>query len=203
MVRVSQAELVAGAIAHKVVSFPTDTVPALGVKPDSADRIYQLKQRSRDKPLILLGASVEDLLPYVRYTPDELAIWQNLMRQYLPGALTLVLPASDRVPEAINSTDSDTVGIRVPDSLIARQILQQTGVLATSSANISGQTTLTTMTEIGAAFPSVLVLRSEDLLLEATGSGLPSTVICWQNQKWQILRQGSISIQEIKIDQQS
>lgn len=200
MVRVSQVELIAGAIAHKVVSFPTDTVPALGVKPDSADRIYQLKQRSRDKPLILLGASVEDLLPYVSYTPDELAIWQNLMRQYLPGALTLVLPASDRVPDAINFTDSNTVGIRVPDSLIARQILQQTGILATSSANISGQTSLMTMTAIDAAFPSVLVLRSEDLPSEATASGLPSTVICWQNQKWQILRQGSIIIQEIESD---
>jgi L-threonylcarbamoyladenylate synthase len=202
MVRVSQAKLIAGAIAHKVVSFPTDTVPALGVKPDSADRIYQLKQRSRDKPLILLGASVEDLLPYVSYTPDELVIWQNLMGQYLPGALTLVLPASDLVPDTINSTDSNTVGIRVPDSLIARQILQQTGVLATSSANISGQMALTTMTEIDAAFPRVLVLQSEDLSSEATGSGLPSTVIRWQNQKWQILRQGSISIPEIESDQQ-
>ena len=200
MVRVSQAELVAGAFAHQVVSFPTDTVPALGVKPDSADRIYQLKQRSRDKPLILLGASVSDLLPYVSYTPDELAIWQNLTRQYWPGALTLVLPASDRVPAAINSTDSNTVGIRVPNSSIARQILQQTGILATSSANISGQATLTTMTAIDAAFPSVLVLRDEDLTSEATGSGLPSTVICWQNQKWQILRQGSITIQSIERD---
>ena len=200
MVRVSQAELVAGAIAHKVVSFPTDTVPALAVKPDSADRIYQLKQRSRDKPLILLGASVSDLLPYVSYTPDELAIWQNLTRQYWPGALTLVLPASNRVPAAINSTDSNTVGIRVPNSPIARQILQQTRILATSSANISGQTTLTTMTAIDAAFPSVLVLRDEDLTSETTGSGLPSTVICWQNQKWQILRQGSITIQSIERD---
>ena len=200
MVRVSQAELVAGAIAHQVVSFPTDTVPALAVKPDSADRIYQLKQRSRDKPLILLGASVSDLLPYVSYTPDELAIWQNLTRQYWPGALTLVLPASDRVPAAINSTDSNTVGIRVPNSPIARQILQQTGILATSSANISGQATLTNMTAIDAAFPSVLVLRDEDLTSEATGSGLPSTVICWQNQKWQILRQGSIIIRSIERD---
>ena len=195
MVRVSEAELVAGAIAERVVSFPTDTVPALAVKPESADLIYQLKQRSRDKPLILLGASVEDLLPYLSYTPSELAIWQNLMRQYLPGALTLVLPASTLVPTAINATDSNTVGIRVPDSAIARRILKQTGVLATSSANLSGQDTLRTMKAIDTAFPSVLVLETPDLSSESvTGTGLPSTVIRWQDQSWQVLRQGSIVV---------
>ena len=195
MVRVSEAELVAGAIAERVVSFPTDTVPALAVKPESADLIYQLKQRSRDKPLILLGASVEDLLPYLSYTPSELAIWQNLMRQYLPGALTLVLPASTLVPTAINATDSNTVGIRVPDSAIARQILKQTGVLATSSANLSGQDTLRTIKAIDTAFPSVLVLETPDLSSESvTGTGLPSTVIRWQDQSWQVLRQGSIVV---------
>lgn len=195
MVRVSETELIAGAIANRVVSFPTDTVPALAVKPESADLIYQLKQRSRNKPLILLGASVEDLLPYLSYTPSELAIWQNLMRQHLPGALTLVLPASTLVPDAINATDSNTVGIRVPNSPIARRILEQTGVLATTSANLSGQDPLRTMKAIDTAFPSVLVLENPDLSPEdVTGTGLPSTVIRWQNQTWQVLRQGSITI---------
>ena len=195
MVQVSQAELVAGAIANRVVSFPTDTVPALAVQPEFGELIYQLKQRSHHKPLILLGASLQDLLPYVSYTASELEVWQNLIRQHWPGALTLVLPASDRVPAAINSTNSNTVGIRVPDLDLARQILKQTGVLATSSANLSGQDTLRTMQAIDAAFPDVLVLKAADLPANVpTGSGLPSTVICWQEQKWQILRQGSIVV---------
>ena len=129
------------------------------------------------------------------YTASELEVWQNLIRQHWPGALTLVLPASDRVPAAINSTNSNTVGIRVPDLDLARQILKQTGVLATSSANLSGQDTLRTMQAIDTAFPSVLVLKAADLPANVpTGSGLPSTVICWQEQKWQILRQGSIVV---------
>lgn len=195
MVQVSEAELVAGAIANRVVSFPTDTVPALAVKPESAELIYQLKQRSHDKPLILLGASLEDLLPYVSYTSAELEMWQNLIRQHWPGALTLVLPASARVPAAINTTNSNTVGIRVPDLDLARQILKQTGVLATSSANLSGQDTLETMQAIDTAFPGVLVLKAPDLPANtAVGSGLPSTVVCWQDRKWQILRQGSIVV---------
>ena len=195
MVRVSESELIAGAIAERVVSFPTDTVPALAVKPELAERIYQLKQRSRDKPLILLGASVEDLLPYLSYTDSELAIWQNLMDRHLPGALTLVLPASALVPDAVNATDANTVGIRIPHSAIALRILKQTGVLATSSANLSGQNTLRTMKAIDTAFPSVLVLETSDLPSESvTGTGLPSTVIRWQDQSWEVLRQGSIVV---------
>ena len=195
MVKVSQAELISGAIAGKVVSFPTDTVPALAVKPEFGESIYQLKQRSKDKPLILLGASIEDLLPYIRYSPVELAAWQDLIRNHLPGALTLVLPASKKVPSAINSTDANTVGIRIPNYPMALGILQQTGVLATSSANISGQDTLVTMNAIERAFPSVLVLESLNLPKDRpVGSGLPSTVVRWQNQTWQVLRQGSIII---------
>jgi L-threonylcarbamoyladenylate synthase len=67
--------------------------------------------------------------------------------------------------------------------------------LATTSANISGQDALTTMTAINQAFPDVLVLEPQDLEAKyKTGSGLPSTVVSWQNQGWKILRQGSVVI---------
>ena len=188
----SQQELVTGAIAGKVVSFPTDTVPALAVKPERAELIYQLKQRPTHKPLILMGASIADLLPYVEYTPSQLLIWRQLIDRHLPGALTLVLPASARVPDAVNPTDFHTVGIRVPNHPTAIEILQQTGVLATSSANISGEDTITTVQEIDRAFPTVLVLKTQTQL--TTGSGLPSTVVSWEDRNWQILRQGSVKI---------
>jgi len=191
MVQVSEAELIEKAIAGKVVSFPTDTVPALAVKPELGESIYQLKQRSSDKPLILLGGSISDLLPYVKYSNAELSIWQDLMRQHLPGALTLVLPASDKVPLAINNTDANTVGIRIPHCSAALKILKRTGALATSSANISGQDTLVTMAAIERAFPSVAILETLD---SYPGSGLPSTVVAWQKQEWKIIRQGSITI---------
>lgn len=195
MVKVSQTELIAGAIAGKVVSFPTDTVPALAVKPEYGAAIYQLKQRSQDKPLILLGASIDDLLPYITYNSSELAIWQDLISQHLPGALTLVLPASTKVPPVINSTDANTVGIRIPNCSWALDILKQTGALATSSANLSGHDTLVTMKAIDKAFPSVLVLETIDLPQDnPVGSGLPSTVVKWHDQSWHILRQGSIII---------
>ena len=188
---VSQTELIESAIAGKVVSFPTDTVPALAVKPELGEKIYQLKQRSAKKPLILLGSSFDDLLPYIKYSDSELAAWQSMVEQYLPGALTLVLPASDKVPSVINSTEFNTVGIRIPDCQAAIEILKQTGVLATSSANISGRDTLTTRLEIESAFDSVLVLDDMDLF---PGSGQPSTVVLWSDRQWKIIRQGTIAI---------
>lgn len=195
MTKVFQADLIAGAIAGRVVSFPTDTVPALAVKPELASRIFQLKQRPDHKPLILMGASISDLLPYVVSTPGELAAWQQVIDQYFPGAITLILPASTKVPAVINPINSTTVGIRVPAHPIACQILNQTGVLATSSANISGQNTLTTMTAIEQVFPDVLVLEDRNLnVQDKIGSGLPSTVAQWKNQGWSILRQGSVVI---------
>lgn len=198
MVKVSQVELVAGAIAGKAVSFPTDTVPALAIKPEYASRIYELKQRPENKPLILMGASIEALLPFVVYTASELQVWQQLINRYLPGALTLVLPASKKVPAVINPSNTRTVGIRVPDHPLAIEILQQTGVLATTSANISGSTALVEMTAIAKTFPEVLVLEDANLSAKnKIGSGLPSTVICWQDRQWQVLRQGSIKIDAI------
>ncbi len=194
MTIVSQTELIAGALAGKIVSFPTDTVPALAVKPELAGQIFTIKQRSATKPLILMGASLAELLPYVTGTETELAIWQEVVQKFWPGALTLVLPASKRVPREMNPTDPYTIGIRVPNLAIARAILQQTGPLATTSANLSGQAPLVKMSAIEIAFPDVLVLDEQELGEEQIGSGLPSTVAKWTGTGWQILRQGSIKI---------
>ena len=188
-------DLIAGAIAGKVVSFPTDTVPALAVKPEFAQLLFQIKNRPPTKPLILMGAAISDLVPYISGTAEEMQLWQDLAEQYFPGALTLVLPASDAVPPVMNPTNSQTIGIRIPDNPIALSILKATGVLATTSANISGQVPFLTMAEIAQAFPQVLVYSSQDLdPQKPMGSGLPSTVIQWTGTDWQILRQGTLKL---------
>ena len=194
-------DLITGALAGEVVSFPTDTVPALAVKPEFAQALFEIKQRPPTKPLILMGAKMTDLLPYVSGTAKELELWQAMAKQYLPGALTLVLPASDAVPSGMNPTNSQTIGIRIPDNAIALSILKATGVLATTSANISGQAPLLTMEKIAQAFPQILVYSSKDLdPQKPMGSGLPSTVVQWQGTDWQILRRGTIWLSSIKND---
>lgn len=196
MVQVSIDKLIDAAIAgNQVVSFPTDTVPALAARPDQAELIFQTKQRSQDKPLILMGATPDALWPYVKGTVEELLIWQNIAQQYWPGALTLVLPASAKVSVAMNPLDPSTIGIRVPNCAIAQQILARTGPMATTSANLSGQPPLLTMAEINTQFSNVLTLFSSEFDQTITASTIPSTVAKWQgNGQWEILRQGCIEL---------
>jgi L-threonylcarbamoyladenylate synthase len=187
-----------------LASFPTDTVPALAARPDQGDRIYAAKERPADKPLILMGATLDDLLPYVSGTEEEIAIWRQMAAQYWPGALTLVLPASDRVPPQMNPQKTGTLGIRVPDHALARHILAHTGPLATTSVNRSGQPALEDMRDIAAQFPELRLLSQTaiaDLKTELgnfplTASGVPSTVIRWHPDGWEVLRQGSVQIPE-------
>jgi L-threonylcarbamoyladenylate synthase len=176
-------------------SFSTDTVPALAARPDRADLIFTTKQRSVDKPLILMAADLEDLWNYVLGSEAERQIWRQVTDRYWPGALTLVLPASQRVPPGMNPSDPTTIGVRVPNHAIARAILQETGPLATTSANRSGQPALQTLPQIEAEFPEVLTLSPAEILPLDTrqpASGQPSTVAKWLENGWQILRQGAI-----------
>ncbi len=187
-------ELVEGIFAGKLVSFPTDTVPALATLPSKAQLIFAAKQRSQDKPLILMAADAPDLWPYVSGSAAELLVWQQMAATYWPGALTMVLPArKDRVPKEINLASPGTVGLRVPNHAVTRAILARTGALATTSANKSGKPPLQTMREIKAAFPDVLTLSFE--ATEPPASAIPSTVIKWIGNNWQILRSGAVKLE--------
>ena len=199
MTQVSMSALVAGARTGQLVSFPTDTVPALAVRPDCSELIFAAKQRSQEKPLILMGAFPASLWPFVKGTATEMEIWQQVAQKYWPGALTLVLPASAQVPAAMNPTDPTTIGIRVPNSKIAIAILSQTGPLATTSANRSGEPPLQRMAEIEAHFPGILTLQSNEIEADQLiTTGVPSTVVKWTSSGWNILRQGAIQVEGTK-----
>lgn len=190
MVRLSLAAVSAAAQAGQVVSFPTDTLPALAVQPDQAAQIYRLKQRPSEKPLILMAATAAELWQYAQGSADEQAQWQAIADRYWPGALTLVLPASDRLPVAVNPLDRSSIGLRIPACAIARQILAETGPLATTSANRSGEPALLDPDAVATEFPEVAVLAEDPW---PAPSGLASTVVRWQaDGQWQVLRQGSI-----------
>lgn len=195
MTQVSTPTLIAGALSGQLVSFPTDTVPALAVRPDCSELIFKTKQRSQEKPLILMSASPQSLWSFVTGTAAELEIWQQVAQQYWPGALTLVLPASAKVPAVMNPTDPTTIGVRVPNSEVAIAILSQTGPLATTSANYSGEPPLQTMAEIEAQFPDVLTLQPTEVEVpKLVRIGVPSTVAKWTDNGWEVLRQGSVKL---------
>jgi L-threonylcarbamoyladenylate synthase len=194
MPQVSIDNLVAAALAGKLVSFPTDTVPALATLPEHAGLIFAAKQRNQDKPLILMAASADEFWDFVVGSDAELEIWRQVAAKYLPGALTMVLPASPKVPKVMNPIDPTTIGMRVPASAIAQLILSRTGPMATTSANLSGQPALLTMAEIEAQFPDVLALAATECK-DVTSMGIPSTVAKWTGGQWQILRNGGVKLE--------
>ena len=189
MSQVSIDRLIIAAKSGNLVSFPTDTVPALATLPASAGLIFDAKQRSQTKPLILMTGEIADLWQFTTGTEREIEIWQAVADRYLPGALTMVLPASDLIPAVMNPLRNHTIGLRVPDCDVARSILNQTGALATTSANLSGEPPLLTMAEISDRFPQVLALNAE---LNMPTIRQPSTVIEWSSNGWKILRQGAV-----------
>ncbi|MEO1207988.1 MAG: L-threonylcarbamoyladenylate synthase [Cyanobacteria bacterium J06638_20] len=206
MPQVSLTDFIAAIQAGEALaSFPTDTVPALAARPDQSDRIYAAKERPADKPLILMGASWSDLLPYIQGTDAEINHWQQVAEQYWPGALTLVLPSSDRVPPAMNPLQTGTLGIRVPHHPLACYLLSHTGPLATTSVNRSGQPPLMDMAAIATQFPQVLTLSPTAIAnlkiqipdADLPPSGVPSTVITWAQGQWTVLRQGAVAIDAI------
>ena len=123
-----------------VISFVTDTVWGVGCLPDSekgVENIYELKNRDRSKPLILMSDKVENLLPYVKDIPPHA---HELMEKHFPGALTLIFEKSDKTPDYVTSF-KNTVGIRVPNNPFFKSLCEVIDghVLATTSANLSGQ----------------------------------------------------------------
>ncbi|MEM9244766.1 MAG: L-threonylcarbamoyladenylate synthase, partial [Cyanobacteria bacterium P01_F01_bin.153] len=204
MDQVSLTRLIEIARGGGLVSFPTDTVPALAIKPENSAEIFRAKGRSPTKPLILMAADLDSLLPYVKGSEGDHQRWKETAEKYWPGALTLVMPSSDRVPVDVHRLSPATVGMRIPNHPIAKEVLRATGVLATTSANLSGKPPLRLLRRIAHTFPEVAALETEaiapyvDSLGDSTemGSGQPSTVAQWTNQGWSIFRQGSVTLDD-------
>lgn len=194
MALVDLSDLIAAAQRGHLVCFPTDTVPALAVHPEQAEHIFAAKQRDLHKPLILMGADISDLCPFFEVQPSEQAVWQQMIGEYWPGAVTLILPVRNHsVARLLNPLDPGSLGFRIPDHSIARSILEQTGPLATTSANLSGQPALEDLGTIATTFPQIHVLHPGQS--GASGSGQPSTVVRWTGNGWDVLRQGLVTIQ--------
>lgn len=166
----------------QTVLFPTDTVPALASRPPAAQRIWSLKQRPAHKPLILMGADFAQLRRALGVAwPKE---WQLEAEQVWPGAVTLVLPLVGPLQQALNPW-GDSLGLRVPDCAMARELLSHSGPLATTSVNRSGQAPALTAREANRLFPELPMLGP---LPWPPGSGQPSEVRAWSPEGWTVLR---------------
>ncbi len=166
--------------------FPTDTLPALCSRPKYSKKIWIIKKRPLTKPLILMGGCLEDLFEFVHPCAKEDGL--KLAKIYWPGALTIVMPTIGNLSESLNC-QTNSIGLRVPALRLARDLLMQTGPLATTSANISGEPPAKNALEASIQFPGIPMLAP---LPWPNSSGMASTVVSWEEGKWNLLRHGSV-----------
>lgn len=170
--------------------FPTDTVPALAASPAAAQGLWPLKRRPMDKPLILMGADLPQLLQ-VLAIPWRLG-WLEMAEQCWPGAVTLVLPIAGPITEWLHP-GGRSLGLRVPDCAAARDLLRLSGPLATTSINRSGQPAALDAMAAGGVFPELPLLAP---IPWPACRGQASRVLAWSEsrggglEEWQELRPG-------------
>tara|TARA_Y100001968_G_scaffold253124_1_gene238698 strand:- start:762 stop:1367 length:606 start_codon:yes stop_codon:yes gene_type:complete len=170
--------------------FPTDTLPALCSLPEYSKKIWTIKKRPLNKPLILMGGCLEDLFEFVQ--PHAIKDGLKMANIYWPGALTIILPSTGKLSNYLNC-NSNSIGFRVPALRIARDFLLKTGPLATTSANISGKTPVKDALEASSQFPKIPILGP---LPWPSSSGMASTVIEWNEGRWNLLRAGSVILNQ-------
>jgi tRNA threonylcarbamoyl adenosine modification protein (Sua5/YciO/YrdC/YwlC family) len=128
----------------QVVGMPTDTFYGLAADPlnlHAVDLIYDVKSRSRHKPLSLLIESVEQAEYLARPLPE---VFYDITRKYWPGPLTIIVKASSRLPLKVTA-NTGNVALRVPAAKIPVEVIRAAGVpITATSANISGASECTT-----------------------------------------------------------
>lgn len=133
----------------ELVVYPTETVYGLGadaIAADAVERVYDLKGRSRENPLSMAVPSVDDALEYVSPTDRE----ERFMREFLPGPVTVVTERQPHVPDVLTA-GRDRVGVRVPDHEVAREMLTEFAPVTATSANRSGQGSVTRVEDLDPA----------------------------------------------------
>jgi tRNA threonylcarbamoyl adenosine modification protein (Sua5/YciO/YrdC/YwlC family) len=175
---------------------PTDTFYGLAADPfnlRAVDRVYEIKTRSRHKPLSLLIESVDQAEELALSLPEE---FQMLTRRYWPGPLTVIVRAGSRLPLKVTA-NTGNVALRVPNSKIALAVVKAAGIpITATSANLSGASECTTA-------EAVRDQLQDRISIIVDGGKSPrevaSTIVDLTDgeARWRILREGAIPSQEI------
>jgi L-threonylcarbamoyladenylate synthase len=183
------ADAAAAARRGELIVLPTDTVYGIGTRPDdpaATARVFAAKRRARDLELPVLVASTAEARELTAF--DDRA--ERVTEAHWPGPLTIVLPRGAAASAWDLGGDPSTVGVRAPRHPLALAVLQETGPLAVTSANRSGEPPATTCDELHATFgDDVSVYLCEDAAL----GGAASTVLDLAHGPARVLRDGSVS----------
>lgn len=175
-----------------VIVFPTDTVYGIGCNcysKKAIENIFKAKKRARNKPINVLTDSVEKI-EKIAYTKEK---EKKLINTYMPGAFTIILDKKEQVPDILTA-GLQTVGVRIPNNEIALCILKKFPYpLATTSANESGEDAGIKVEDFKDYFDGVV-----DAIIDGGESEIKiaSTIVRVENDKINVLREGSIKIEE-------
>jgi len=170
-----------------IIIYPTDTIYGLGcdiVQQKAIERICKIKNVDPQKAqLSFICRDLSDLSVYTKSIDTPL---YRMLKSYLPGPYTFILPASKQVPKILKS-NKDTIGLRVPDNIICHRILETLGnpILSTS---LPGE-----MVE-EYTDPEIIFEKFKnqvDIVIDGgMGGMIPSTIVDRTSDNWQIIRQG-------------
>jgi tRNA threonylcarbamoyl adenosine modification protein (Sua5/YciO/YrdC/YwlC family) len=178
--------------AGGVIAYPTDTVYGIGcdlTNKHAIDRLYTIKRMERSHPLAFVCPDLSDI---ARYALVDNQVYR-VLRRFLPGPYTFILPATREVPKLVQMKRK-TVGIRVPASETARALARELGrPIISSTAALPGGDPMVDPDEIDATFHGL------ELVLDAGGGGLvPTTVIDLTQSPPEIVRQGAGPVDDFR-----
>lgn len=179
---------------EKIAIFPTETVYGIGTNAfcaESVEKIYQIKKRPHEKPINVLVSNFDMIKMLAK---DISPLEEKIIKNFFPGPLTIILKKNENVPDIVTS-GGNTIGVRMPANEISLKLIEKAGVpLATTSANYSGAESLADFEAIKNKFPADV-----DYLINGGKSriGIASTIVKVENDEIKILRQGSITKEDL------
>ena len=166
--------------------FPTDTIYGLGGRSDKLSvikKVYTLKKRAKNKPLLILVSSITMAKRYVKMNKKQ----EEFLKKYWPGKLTSILESNGLLPKELSS-GSGKIGIRLPDNKFLLNIIRSLGTpLIATSANISGQNNVLDIEDV--KFKIDFIVDGGKLAISKE-----STVVDLTGVEMKVLRQGAVIV---------
>lgn len=179
-----------------VAALPTDTFYGLAVDPynlHAVERVYEIKERGRHKPLSLLIESVDQAEDLAHELPDDFFL---LAEKFWPGPLTMIVRAASRLPLKVTA-NSGNIAVRMPESAVALAVVRALKCPVTAtSANLAGFVECTTADAVIAQMGERVQLLVDG---GSTPRSVPTTIVnLTDSGKWSLMREGAIPASEIE-----
>ena len=175
----------------QIIVYPTDTVYGIGCNPfnkDSVSKIYDIKNREGEKRFPILGFSKKELEKIVEFN----TIAEKISEKFWPGQITMLLPIRKEMTQRISNNGK--LAVRVPNNECVLSILEKCKLIVGTSANISGEKSILDSNECKTQLPEIDILVNGGKI---TSLG-ESTIIDFIDDQLKVIREGSISRQEIE-----